>query len=261
MALLPTPRRLTSLLALAGASLLPVLAAAQDAPPATQTATSAWGAGLAVMPRVRPLRDHRTETEVLPVLTYENRWVRVFGPGVELKLGRAGGFAYGLTLGYARDGWKAEDSPALSGMQDRKSSVWLGARARLDTDMGSFSAEWSGDASGNSHGSKLRLAAERRFEAAGLGLTPRLAATWHDAKFVDYYYGVRAAEVAPGRERYAPGGTLNTELAMRLDYRLAPRQMLFADVGVIRLGNAIRHSPVVDRSTVPELRLGWLYRF
>ncbi|WP_375214447.1 MipA/OmpV family protein [Aquabacterium sp.] len=37
--------------------------------------------------------------------------------------------------------------------------------------------------------------------------------------------------------------------------------MLFADVSATALGSAIKSSPLVDRSTLPGVRLGWLYRF
>ena len=70
-----------------------------------------------------------------------------------------------------------------------------------------------------------------------------------------------AGEATATRATYAPGSTVNTEFGLRMDVRLAPQQVLFADVGVVALGHAIQRSPLVDRSTVPELRLGYLYRF
>ena len=112
-----------------------------------------------------------------------------------------------------------------------------------------------------SKGQRLRLGAERRFSLGEFALTPRLSATWMDSHYVDYYYGVRSNEVIPGRAAYAAGSTVNTELGLRVDYRIAPEQVLFADVSATALGSAIKNSPLVDRSTLPGVRLGWLYRF
>ncbi|PTT79593.1 hypothetical protein DBR42_21105 [Pelomonas sp. HMWF004] len=222
---------------------------------------SRWGLGLAVMPETKAYRDFDNKTEVWPIITFENRWVRVFGPGLEVKLGRSGPLSYGLTVGYAGDGYKASDSPFLTGMDKRKASAWVGGRLGLRTDWASLSADWSGDASSHSKGQKLRLGAERRFALGEFGLTPRVTATWLDSKFVDYYYGVKASEMRADRAAYAAGSTVNTELGLRVDYGLAPQHMLFADLGVTSLGSAIKRSPLVDRSTLPEVRLGSLYRF
>lgn len=222
---------------------------------------SHWGLGLAVMPETKAYRDFDNKTEVWPIVTFENRWVRVFGPGLEVKLGRTGSLSYGLTVGYARDGYKASDSPFLAGMDKRQASAWVGGRLGLQTEWVSLSADWSGDVSSHSKGQRLRLGAERRFALGEFGVTPRLTATWLDSKYVDYYYGVKASEVRQDRAAYQPGSTVNTELGLRLDYRIARQQMLFADLGVTSLGSAIKRSPLVDRSTIPEVRLGYLYRF
>lgn len=228
------------------------------APP---TEGSNWALGLAVMTDIKPYRDVDRETRAIPFFTYENRWVRVFGPGVEWKLGQAGPLSFGLTATYGMDGYKASDSPFLLGMEKRRGSVWLGARAGLRGEWGNLNAEWSGDASSHSKGQKFRLGVERRFSLGAVGITPRLAATWLDRKFVQYYHGVEAVEARPGRPQYRAGATVNTEFGLRLDHRLGARHTVFADLATTALGAQIRRSPLVERNNVPELRLGYLYRF
>lgn len=251
----------TALFAATAALLLPLTSHAQGPRDGDAAADGAWGLGIAVMPERKPYRDFDNKTRVWPLLTFENRWVRVFGPGVEFKLGRSGPLSYGLTVGYAGDGYKASDSPVLAGMDKRRSGLWVGGRVGLRAGWASFSAEVAADAANHSQGQRLRLGAERRFQLGDVGLTPRLNATWLDSSYVSYYYGVKASEATATRAAYAPGSTVNTEIGLRMDYRLAPEQVLFADVGVVSLGSAIKRSPLVDRSTVPELRLGYLYRF
>jgi MipA family protein len=261
MTLKTLQRTALPLLAAALAALTPLASQAQGPGQDGSDGASRWGLGLAVMPESKAYRDFDEKTRVLPIVTFENRWVRVFGPGLEVKLGRSGPLSYGLTVGYAGDGYEASDSPFLAGMDKRKAGAWVGGRLGLRTGWTSLSADWSGDVSGHSKGQKLRLGAEHRFALGEFGLTPRVTATWLDSKFVDYYYGVKASEVRADRAAYTAGSTVNTEFGLRVDYRLAPQQALFADVGVVSLGSAIKRSPLVNRSTLPEVRLGYLYRF
>lgn len=255
------PRTALPLLAAALMALTPLASQAQGHDEGGRDEASHWGLGLAVMPERKAYRDFDNKTRVWPIVTFENRWVRVFGPGLEVKLGRSGPLSYGLTVGYAGDGYKPTDSLALLGMDKRQASVWVGGRLGLRTDWAMLSADWSADALSHSKGQKLRLGAERRFALGEFGLTPRVTATWLDGKFVNYYYGVRTSETTPTRAAYTPGSTVNTELGLRVDYRLAPEQVLFADLGATALGSAIKRSPLVDRRTLPELRVGYLYRF
>lgn len=250
-----------SCLAAAFALSSPVLTQAQPPRAGDADAGASWGAGIALWPERKPYRDFDNKTRVWPLLTFENRWVSVFGPRVEFKLGRSGPVSYGLTVGYAGEGYKPGDSPFLAGMDKRRAGIWAGARLGLQLGMSSMVADWTADASNHSQGQRLRLGFEHRVPLGDFGLTPRLTATWLDHAYVDYYYGVRPSEATSTRAAYAPGSTVNTEFAVRMDYRLAPQQVLFADVGVVALGQAIKRSPLVDRRTLPEVRLGYLYRF
>lgn len=257
------PRALLAL-PLAAAGLLTAsaaLAQAASAPREGEGDTTRWGLGLGVSADARPYRALDRKAEVLPLLSFENRWVRVAGPGLEVKLLRQDPVSLGLTIGYARDGYKPEDSPVLAGMASRHASAWLGLRAGMRTPVGLLTAEWAGDAASHSGGRKLKLGVEQRLAWGELGLTPRVSATWLDAKFVQYYFGVEASEALGARPAYAPGSTMNVDAGLRLDWRLDAEQTLFADVGVTALGREIRNSPLVDRRTVPGARMGWLYRF
>lgn len=247
------------LLAASGASLHLQAQAHGSGDPDTEG--SQWGLGIAVMSEISPYRDVDDKTEVWPLLTFENRWVRLFGPGIELKLGTSGPLSFGLTANYARDGYEANDSPVLAGMAERKASVWLGARVGLRSDIAEVTAEWSADGASHSKGQQFKLGAEHRFALGDFGLTPRLSATWQDRKYVQYYYGVAENEARAGRAAYTPGSAINTEIGLRLDYRLAPQQILFADLGVNVLDSRIKNSPLVDRSSLPEVRAGWMHRF
>jgi len=235
-------------------------AAAQPKPEQAE-GESSWGLGLGVGMERKPYRDFDNKTRLLPLLSYENKWISVAGLGLDLKLPSAGPVSFRLRARYSMDGYEASDSPFLAGMDERKDGIWLGGAAIWRSDIANLSAELLGDASGNSKGSKLRLMVDRRFQAGSFDITPRLAATRLDDKYVSYYYGVNAAEVRAGRPFYQGGSAVNLEAGLRVGYAIAPRQSLFLDLSTTKLGSSIKDSPLVDRSSQSGVRVGYLYRF
>lgn len=94
-------------------------AGAALAQPATE---SAWGVGLGVNLKQKAYAGMGTRTTVIPLLSYENRWVRVAGPVLDLKLPAHGPLVMALRARYAfEDGYEPDDAPVLNGMAERKS--------------------------------------------------------------------------------------------------------------------------------------------
>jgi len=228
---------------------------ADDAPP------SGWGIGIAAGVQTRPYKDIGTETRVLPVLSYENSWVRIAGLGVDLKLGSAGPVWFALGARYSLGGYDQDDAPILNGMQDRKGGVWLGPSAIWRNGVVDVSAEVLGDVSGHSKGTQFRLALDHSFTSGALRFTPRVAAIWRDRKYNDYYYGVRADEVRADRPFYEGTASTDVEIGLRTGYALSRQHSLFLDVSATSFGKGVKDSPLVDRSSQSGVRLGYLYRF
>lgn len=228
---------------------------------ATKTDESKWAAGLFAMHNSKPYRQFDNKTEAVPVLSYENRWVKLFGPRLDVKLGSTGSVSYALTANYADDGYKSGDSPYLTNMADRKSSIWLGGRVTWANELANLSLGWQGDASSHSKGQRVTFGMERRFTVGDLGISPRFTATWRDRKDITYYYGVAANEAQADRPAYEGNSTVNTEVGMRLDYRFARRHTAMFDVVATMLGSSIKNSPLVDQSSTTGVRLGYLYQF
>lgn len=235
-------------------------AAAQQQPAQGEAATS-WGLGAAVSVERQPYRGIDNKTVGVPLISYENPWVSISGLSADLKLPSAGPVSFRLRARYSLEGYEASDSPFLAGMDERKDGLWLGGAVVWRNDIANLSAELLGDASGNSKGSKFRVMLDRRFQAGSFDITPRLAATRLDEKYVSYYYGVNAAEVRAGRPFYQGGSAVNLEAGVRVGYALAPRQSLFLDVSTTSLGSSIKDSPLVERSSQTGVRVGYLYRF
>lgn len=257
-----SPRRLAAMAALLPLAAAPAsLWAQQPQQPQSQAQEPAWGLGLAASTDRKPYRSFDHKVRPLPLVTYENRWISIMGPGVDFKLPAAGPLDLRLRSRFGFDGYEAKDSPHLAGMGERKGSLWLGAAATWHTGVLDLSAELLADASGHSKGHQLTLQAERRFQAGAFDITPRLALQRQDRKTVDYYYGVENHEARPGRAAYAGSAAMNLQAGVRVGYTLAPRQWMFVDVSTTRLGSAIKNSPLVGQSSQPAVTAGFLYRF
>ncbi len=222
---------------------------------------SQWGIGVGVDVQREAYRDMDNDTQGIPLIYFENYWVRVLGPSVELKLPPAGPVSFRLKARYSLDGYEASDSPYLAGMAEREGGFWVGGEATWRTPFVNLSAELLGDASGKSEGRQFKLQADRRFGFGQFSFTPRLAAIQLDEKYVGYYYGVNASEAIPGRSQYGGDSTVNVEVGLRIDYALSPKQNVFLDLRSTRLGDGIKDSPLIDRSSQTGLRVGYLYRF
>jgi MipA family protein len=207
------------------------------------------------------------ETKALPMISYENRYVKLGGPNLELKLpgmelSESQRLNFGLvTKLFDGAGYEASDSPALTGMAERKSSVWFGAKMEWENSLADVKLEWLG-ASGNSKGQRLGLGLERKIMLSpSLMLIPQVGVEWVDKKYVDYYYGVRASEATVGRAAYTGKAAVNPEISLTGIYRFDRHHSMMLNVGVRSLGKEIKDSPIVGRSTENRLMLGYKYSF
>lgn len=224
-------------------------------------ATSKFGIGLGVAVVDKAYRDFDQETVALPILSYENEWISASLPTFDVKAFKAGDVSFRLRARYAGDGYEAEDSPILTGMSERKSSLWLGGAVIWNAGFANISGELLTDAMGNSKGNRAKLQIDRRFASGKFGLTPRLGAEWVDKKYVDYYYGVQLSEATTGRAFYEGKSTANLQAGIRLDYSINPKNIVFLDISTTSFGSAVKDSPLVDKSSQSVVAVGYSYRF
>ncbi len=255
----PRPLRLALVAASAALLSVPRPSIAQQQQDAAATP---WAVGLGVATSQRPYAGDSNKTIPFPFVSYENGWFRIAGIGADLKLGAAGPFTFALRAKYAlADGYKSGDAPILNGMQDRKGSLWLGPAVQWNSDVAKLSFEVLGDTLGKSKGIEARFGAEHDFHAGSFMFTPHAAAEFVDRKYVDYYYGVTAAEAAADRPAYAGRSTVNLEAGLRTAFVVDKANSVFVDAGVKALGKGITDSPLVDRKTTASFAAGYIHRF
>lgn len=238
---------------------LPMRAGAQDVPADANGA--AWGLGAGVLALRKPYAGADTEYHALPLLMYETRWIGVAGMTLGLKLMPPGALDLRLIARYRHDGYEADDAAILHGMQERKYGIWVGPQATWHGGAGDLAAEWTADASGHSKGRMAKVTFAHGWRSGALEVQPRVALGWADANYVDYYYGVKAGEYDAGRPVYGGRASTMPELGLRLSYAAAPRQLVFVDASVGKLGSGIGDSPLVGRTNQAGISVGYLYRF
>jgi outer membrane protein len=119
----PSAVNLARVAALAGALTCCAPAIAQQPPGKDEPEGSSWGLGLAVMSAQKAYKGMDRETRALPMLSFENQYVKLSGPNLELKLpGLQLSDSQRLNFGivaklFGGGGYEASDSPALAWRQ------------------------------------------------------------------------------------------------------------------------------------------------
>lgn len=226
-----------------------------------------WGLGIGVLSKQDAYKAIKRDTQVVPLLRFENEYLEFAGLGLEVKLpslpiGDRSQIRFGIVGEFDLGGYKAEDAPILAGMAERKGGLWAGAKAEWENEFVNVSAEWAADVSGNSKGRRFSLGLEKEWHLGDhTMLVPYVTAHWLDKKYVDYYYGVQAAEATAGRAAYVGEAGLNVDVGLRTMYLFDESHSMLLDVSVTRLANQIKASPLVDRSSTSQVILGYMYSF
>lgn len=226
-----------------------------------------WGIGLMGMSSDSPYGFG--EDAVLPFLSFENDWVEIGGPSVDVKLPWIStenlSFALRVDFFGGEGGYDADDAidaPQLAGMAEREGGIWAGAAMEWKSEVVDLSFAALKDVDGDSDGASLKLEVSRGFFLGERWMvTPRLGATWLDDNAVDYFYGVTAAEATGTRAAYTGEATVNLEAGVSLGYMLAEQHMIMLDLSATKLGDGIADSPIVTDDTLTSVGLGYMFRF
>ena len=224
---------------------------------------SKWGLGVGASLKHSPYKGISTDNSYLPLVSYENKYVRLFGNVFDVKLPSAGLFDFSLRAKVALgEGYQASKSAYLSGMESRNGSIYLGGATTLHAGFADLSLDYLKDVSGNSKGSQLKLGIEHSFSFdRRYQVTPHASVTSLDAKYVDYYFGVKASEATAARPEYTGKSTTDAEFGVRFGYLITPHQRLLLDVTDTHWGSGISKSPLVDKTSTPGVLLGYIYSF
>ncbi len=232
-----------------------------------QDGQSKWGLGLGVTSSQKVYVNVDSDTKVVPLLLFENKYVHFFGTTLEGKLpswhlSDTSIVNFRLLGRWDDSGYESNDSWMLEGMDKRKGGLWAGAKIEWLTNLANLNAEWTHDVSGKSKGQRLSLGVDRSLKIGErFTLTPRMGAIWYNDKYVDYYYGVQAHEARSWRPEYHGDSGVSAEFGLQGVYQFNKRHSIMFDARVRSLPSNIKDSPLVDGSTDNRISIGYMYHF
>jgi outer membrane protein len=214
--------------------------------PASDGVEVSLGLGAVVSPR--PFIG--TNAEVFPIPMLGIRYKSFFFEGTRLGFrGRPAEHFEASVFAAARfDGVDPDDSPALTGMEERDLSVDLGLRLAGVWDHFEVDLIGTQDLLDRSGGQDAELGLAFPFSAGSWRLKPRVSGRWLSDDVVDYYYGVRPSEARPGRAAYAGRDTWNLKAEMSFTRPFNNGWTLLFKADWERLGSEIADSPIVNEN-------------
>lgn len=228
------------------------------------SAQGSAGLGFAMRMEQSMYRDGGVRHDLVPLYLYEGDVFYLHATRVGLKFDDRPGRRFDLFLAHRFEGYPYDRIPSsLAGMSGRDPGVDAGIAWRRQGDWGFAYVEALTDASRQSRGGELRLGYGYEWVGSGgrLRLRPTLGLAARSARLNDYYYGVRADEIAAGRPAHAPGAGVNTQLGLYSRYDLSARWRMLAGLSLTRWSGGVRASPIVDDRTQLSGFLGLAYDF
>ncbi len=206
-----------------------------------------------------------------PVVFYDNgifyaRWTRVglyfYGHKASGLEGDALSWGFSLTAQPRPNGYAPDDSSALSGLDEKKSSFEGGVAFTLYGKGKYLEMMLMHDLLGYYNGYIAKAEAGFKYKAGDFTFYPSIIVVYEDADFTDYYYGVNAAEAArTPYPYYQPGGGVRFAVQSYISYPLNKEWSLFFNVRADRLSTQARNSPIVEDSFMYSGLASLLYTF
>lgn len=232
---------------------------AQDA--AQRPDTTGWSLGAIALVRDGGYIGDVNRTLLLPAVGYEGEHVFFRGLQLGWHAWRQKGLQLDVIAQARLEGFDARDVP-ITGLQDRRKSMDLGAVLTLSGVAGKLEFAALTDALGRSSGQELTLDYGYPMTAGRVRITPKIGVRWWSRDLANYYYGIRPAEVARGAPAaYAVSSALVPEIGVNVIAPLSRRWVLWGALRYQHLPSEIAGSPLVSKSSASTLLFGVSYVF
>lgn len=222
-----------------------------------------WTLGLGLVASPSPYVG--VDADVFPIPVVGLRWDRFYLQGVRAGYALAppeGPWRVDLLTQVRFQGYEADDSPFLRGMEDRDFSLDAGVLLGWQGERWSSDLTLLTDVLDESGGQEAALTVARTFRfGRRLQIAPEAGVTWQSEDLVDHYYGVRPDEARPFRPAYEAGSTLDGLVGVQGRYLFARRLSLFYFLRAELLGGEVEDSPIVDDDTAFTALVGLTWAF
>ncbi len=220
------------------------------------------GAGL--IDGQRPIGEQGRRAGLLPlvVLRYDDwAWWTIAAGGVWLAQSEDRSLRFGVGA-RLHGGWRPDDDPLLAGMDRRRGSLDGSVDLSWRTRALNLRVAYYADLGDVSNGESATLGVSHAFRLGERSaLIPSFALTRESSPEVDYYYGVRPAEVTSFRPAYSGRAAVNSRAGLTAARLVDRSWVLLGGVYAVRYGPGIAQSPIVTHRTVNALHVGAAWRF
>lgn len=222
-----------------------------------------WMLGGAVYSGSSVYSAGKTSTLAVPGAVYLGNEVMFLGDRAYYTFHRQGSINLYGRLRVRLGNLDPEDSPDWVGLTRRKGQLEAGLGAVMVSTVGLWTARFSSDVSGHSHGTEVLLnwsvpiIRERWMVMGGAGVF------WRSRKLANYYFGgVSAAESTAGRPAYDVGDTWSFAPSLVASYRLGTNWILGTVLSYEALARAVQDSPLVEKKGRYDalVALGYVWR-
>lgn len=212
------------------------------------------GAGVGVIFSSSPYRGSDSVTVIpIPAITYTGKRLQIFGPQARYTLVDRNQAQLALAANYRPPAYEEDDSPALTGLGDRDSTLLAGPELNLELPKGmDLSLGYRHDILDQIGGGEASVSVDKSYNAGTMRLTPSFGLRWTSEQLTRHDYGI------PG---YRPGSMLSTEAALSASIEMTESWWLAGRIGVERLGDEATDSPITDRDFVIKGYLAISYLF
>lgn len=214
--------------------------------------------GVGLLWNTEPYRGVDSEFYAFPTITWRIGRVFVREAGLGFQIAGDTHWSVDAFAELRFDGYDADDSDFLDGMDDRDGTLDAGlAYVRRSPTLGKFAFSVAADTLDRHGGYQVDITWSK---LTRFGL-PSVRVAYYSSALADYYYGVEADEAAPGRPAYSPGGSIVISPNYTFGAPLTDRWNWLVNVGADFYPDDISDSPIMEDSYRAYVFLGASYRF
>lgn len=220
-----------------------------------------WGVGLGVISEDEGYIELGSDSMAVPIFIINYGDFYLMGPKFGYQLYGNDNYTFGLTGNYRLDGYEAEDSPFLIGMDDRDGTLDLGVEYSYDTGFGKIGIEVVADSLGTHEGYQADISFSYPINFDNGQLSPYIGAEYRSDDLVNYYYGVKNTEATQIRQSYQADSAVNLVMGIRSSWFSGPHHRFVAMLQFKAFDDSIKDSPIIDADSAYNMIFGYAYVF
>ena len=220
-----------------------------------------WGVGLGMIIEDEGYTELGSDSMAVPIIIIDYGKFYLMGPKFGYQLYGNDNYTFGLTGNYRLDGYEADDSPYLMGMDDRDGTLDLGVEYSYDSGFGKIGLEVVADTLGTHEGYQADISFSYPINFDNGQLSPYIGTEYRSDDLVNYYYGVKKSEVTQTRQFYQADSAVNLVMGIRSSWFSGPHHRFVAMLQFKAFDDSIKDSPIIDANGSYNMTFGYAYVF